>query len=89
MGTILSCCEKGQAPAALDERASLRAGGRIKTNRANEKEDPAAPFFTKIDQSKIDQDMDQFVADLGDDIEDISSSGDFENEVENAIEKMD
>ena len=88
MGTILSCCEKS-SPAALDERASLRAGGRIKPNRANDNEDPRAPFFSKIEQSKIDKDMDQFVADLGDDIEDITDSDEFENVVENEIGKMD
>lgn len=71
MGAVCACCQKGsEFPAVHDDRAALRAGGRIKVVR-NETEDPRAPLLTKKldgkEQQAFDKDLDDFVQGLSSD----------------------
>jgi len=73
MGSLLSCCDKKNPVALNDDRAALRAGGRINVKR-NEVEDPRAPLLTKtVDTPKsketelFDEELDDYVKGLSSD----------------------
>lgn len=82
MGQLLSCCDNNSKPVALEENASLKSGVKLNLVHPNDKEDSRAPLLSKIEDTKMDKDMDQFVADLDDDdIVDLPDSDDIKEAI--------